>query len=247
MISQQSLRRAIRSVLRKIAYAINPPHPDQTLGNVSYAQHGEDIVLLGIFKQLGIERPRYLDIGAHHPIHISNTALLYEHGGRGVNVEANPHLIDAFHDLRPEDVTLNVAVGSAPGELDFYFIDDYSGRNTCDLQVAQDFVSKYPAFKIQRTTRVPVETVRCIYDKYFSPEEIDLLSLDVEGMDYEILASTFYSGIFPKVVVVEIVCGGDNSQANEMRTLLEQNGYFIHVRLGANYVGVRNEFRYQLT
>lgn len=233
-------------MLRKVARAINPPHPDQTLGNISYAQHGEDIVLLGVFKQLDIQHPRYLDIGAHHPIHISNTALLYEHGGRGVNVEANPNLIDAFYDLRPEDVTLNVAVGATPGELNFYFIDDYSGRNTCDLQVAQDFVSKYPEFKIQRTTRVPVETVRNIYDKYFSPNEIDLLSLDVEGMDYEILSSAFHSKVFPKVVVVEIVCGGDNSQADQMRHLLEQNGYFIHVRLGANYVGVRNEFRHHL-
>lgn len=246
MISLHSIRRSTRSILRKIAHAINPPHPDQTLGNVSYAQHGEDIVLFGIFKQLGIQCPRYLDIGAHHPIHISNTALLYEHGGRGVNVEANPHLIDAFYDLRPRDITLNVAVGAAQGELDFYFIDDFSGRNTCDLEVAQDFVSKYPQFKIQRKIRVPVETVRSIYDRYFLPDEIDLLSLDVEGMDYEILSSAFNSGVFPKIVVVEIVCGGDNSQANEMRKLLEQNGYFIHVRLGANYVGVRNEFKQQL-
>ncbi len=247
MFEKSKLRRTIRTFARKIARRIDPPHPDQTMGNVTYAQHGEDVVLLGIFRQLGIARPGYLDIGAHHPLHISNTALLYELGSRGVNVEANPNLIDAFRDLRPDDTTLNVAVGATTGEIDFYFIDDFSGRNTCDRATAEDFVTNYPAFKIQKKQRVAVTTVETIYRNHFAPREIDLLSIDVEGMDREILESTFASGIFPKVVVAEILSGGGNNQGNEIRTVLESNGYFIYVRLGANYIGIRNEFRAALS
>ncbi len=247
MLVTPKLRRSIKSLLRWIARRIDPPHPDQTLGNVSYAQHGEDIVLLNIFRQLAIPRPSYLDIGAHHPFYISNTALFHELGSRGVNVEANPNLIEAFLDLRPGDITLNVAVGTAAGETDFYFIDDYSGRNTCDLATAQDFVANNPSFAIQKQGRIPVTTVADIYHDHFAPREIDLLSVDVEGMDREILESTFASGIYPKVIVSEIISGADHSQANGIRSVLEGSGYFVYLRLGANYIGVRNEFKAMLS
>lgn len=247
MLVKPKLRRSIKALLRRIARRIDPPHPDQTLGNVTYAQHGEDIVLLNIFRQLAIPCPCYLDIGAHHPFHISNTALFHELGSRGVNVEANPNLIEAFLDLRPGDITLNVAVGIAAGETDFYFIDDYSGRNTCDLATAQDFVANNPSFAIQKQARIPVTTVANIYRDHFAPRDIDLLSVDVEGMDREILESTFASGIYPKVIVSEIVSGADHNQANGIRSVLESSGYFVYLRLGANYIGVRNEFKAMLS
>ena len=56
--------------------------PDQRFGPQTYAQGGEDLVLLNIFARLGIARPTWLDIGAHHPWRISNTALLYARGWR---------------------------------------------------------------------------------------------------------------------------------------------------------------------
>jgi len=240
------LRRSVRSFLRRLARRVDPPHPDQTVGNVTYSQHGEDLVLLVVFQTIGIARPRYLDIGAHHPLHISNTALFYQRGSRGVNVEANPNLIEAFLHCRPEDVTLNVAVADKPGQLDFYFIDDYSGRNTCDLATAEEFVRKNPGFAIRKKTSVPVTTVADIYQQHFSPGDVDLLSIDIEGLDRAVIESTFASGIRPKVVVVEVVSGGDSSQAEAIRTILELNGYFIFVRLCANYIAVRDEFRHLL-
>lgn len=246
MTFQQNLRRKARQLLRKISRRIDPPHPDQALGNVTYAQHGEDIVVLSIFQTIGIPRPRYLDIGAHSPFYISNTALLYERGARGVNVEANPHLIGAFHELRPEDINLNLAVGDTPGQLTFYLIDDYSGRNTCDRATAEEFVRKYPEFSIRSQQPVEVATVRDIYQRYISPADIDLLTIDVEGLDQIVVESMFNDKIYPKVLVIEVVSGGDNDNAQAIRNLLEANGYFIFVRLNANYIAVRNEFKQQL-
>lgn len=244
MLNLPPIRQLLRSALRRLARRLDPPHPDQTLGNVTYAQHGEDIVLLEVFRVLAVPQPRYLDIGAHHPIYISNTALLYERGACGVNVEANPNLIGAFRDLRPRDVTLNVAVGATPGMIDLYFIDDFSGRNTCDLAVARNFVAKHPQFGIQKKVQVPVTSVKDIYDRHFSPQNIDLLSIDIEGLDFEVLTSTFADHIFPKVVVVEIDCGTDSQQAPSIRNLLEESGYFIYLRLGANYVAIHHDFRH---
>src|SRR5690606_9910227 len=73
-------------------------HPDQHYGHITYSQHGEDLLILNLFDQLQIKNPSYLDLGAHHPTDISNTKLLYDRGSRGVNIEANRHLIEAFYE-----------------------------------------------------------------------------------------------------------------------------------------------------
>jgi hypothetical protein len=53
---------------------------------VSYSQCGEDILIDFVFKQLKIENPSYLDIGAHHPFHLNNTYYFYKNGSSGVNI-----------------------------------------------------------------------------------------------------------------------------------------------------------------
>lgn len=90
-------------------------HRNQKFGRTTYAQHGEDLMICNLFSIIGVDRPGYLDLGAHHPYVISNTALLYERGSRGVNVEANPVLLDAFREARPEDVSVNLGVGPERG------------------------------------------------------------------------------------------------------------------------------------
>src|SRR5437763_16778861 len=72
--------------------AIPIGHPDQGFGGRTYAQFGEDLIFLNIFALLGINTPSYIDVGAHHPVNISNTALLYERGCRGIKIDANPDL-----------------------------------------------------------------------------------------------------------------------------------------------------------
>lgn len=79
----------------------------------SYAQHGEDTLIFNMLtKVLKISKPSYIDIGAHHPYEISNTAIFYEHGCRGVNIEANPVLFKRFPVERPEDINICCGLGS---------------------------------------------------------------------------------------------------------------------------------------
>ena len=41
----------------------------------SYSQCGEDLIVEFILNGLKIKHPTYMDIGAHHPFYLSNTAL----------------------------------------------------------------------------------------------------------------------------------------------------------------------------
>lgn len=214
-------------------------------GGYTYAQHGDDLVVLNIFNNLGIQKWSYIDVGANHPYRISNTALLYERGYRGVNVEANPNLISLFDKYRPEDININVGVGASEGVLPFYMIDEYSGRNTFSKEAAEAFVEQYPEFKIREVKNIKIMTIEQIVDKYCDGHFPDFMSIDVEGLDYDILSGINFSISGPKVIDVEVESSlGEAS--DRVKDLLEKRGYFAYIRVGANVIFVKEEYKNNL-
>lgn len=84
---------------------------------ISYSQSAEDIQIESIFGALGIQKPTYIDIGAHAPVYLSNTYLFYRKGSRGVCIEPNPHLYKNIQKNRKHDICLNMGVGIADPNL----------------------------------------------------------------------------------------------------------------------------------
>jgi FkbM family methyltransferase len=222
-------------------------HPDQAFGPSTYAQHGDDLVLLNIFEAIGVDRPAYLDIGAHHPLNISNTALLYQRGCRGVNVEANPNLIGAFHAQRPEDLNLNCGVNDVSGKMTFYMIDKWSGRNSFDRQAVERFVEENPNFSITERISIPVVTVDELIAKHCQGRFPDLLSIDVEGLEGRILRSISYEKWAPKVICAETCRGGDEVDGQDLDQFLSQAGYFCMLKNRGNSFFVRTEYRQKIS
>jgi FkbM family methyltransferase len=216
---------------------------DQWFGDTSFSQHGEDLCILNFFTLLGISKPSYLDLGAHHPTNISNTALLYSRGSRGVNVEANPNLIQEFLKQRPDDLNLNVGVATSLGSLPFYMIDEHSGRNTFSKQEAENFVTEYPQFKIQKVINVQCFPIKEILKRCPNGEYPDFLSMDVEGFDYEILKQMDleYSKTSPKIICVEV----RQEDSKKFREVLWPM-YPLILRFGSNLVCIREDVYQQL-
>jgi len=211
------------------------PHPDQHYGCLTYAQHGDDLMLVNLFRLMGIEKPSYLDVGAHHPFNISNTALLYERGSRGINVEANPELIMAFKVHRPKDINLNFGVATVNGEMDFYMYSNTSGRNTLSREEVAAVKSAMGDPK--KIMKVKTVTINHIVDEYSGGKFPDLLTMDIEGMDLPVLRSMNLTVNSPKVICVEI----RRPNTNLTRTLLQTMGYFLYCRMGENLFFIRND------
>jgi FkbM family methyltransferase len=216
-------------------------HPDQRFGGITYAQHGDDIVIRCIFDSLGIDNPSYLDIGAHHPTNISNTKLFYDTGSRGINVEANPYLFQQFMIERPEDINLNFGVGKESGFLDFYMVDEYSGRNSFDHATVESFIAEHPEFKIHEIRTLPVMTVAQVLSNRTIP---DFLTIDVEGLDYEILKSIDFKRYPFKVICVEVGGSDKINYADAVSVLLDENNYFSLIRCGANLIFVAKQYEH---
>lgn len=207
-------------------------HPHQWFGGRTYAQHGDDLALLNLFGCLRITQPSYLDIGAHHPFHISNTALFYQRGSRGINVEANPTLIEEFKKFRPGDKNVWAAVvgDSNTKQVKLNRIDDTSGLNS---------LLPITGHKVRDQISVQAFTADEIVDKYADGCWPDLLSIDVEGMDIPILQSIDYARGGPKVICAEFVSQSGDVCA-ELRALMLEKGYVLHSFCGSNMLLVRD-------
>lgn len=216
----------------------NMDHPHQYYGGRTFAQHGDDLAILNIFKCLRILQPSYIDIGAHHPVELSNTALLYQRGSRGINVEANVDLIQAFDKMRPEDINICAAVvGDKEQQIaTLHRLNATSGINSL---LPENLTMHGGA---RDMTQVRATTIDAIIDEHAKGCWPDLLSIDAEGMDLEILRSIDFSRGAPKVVCAEAVSQhGDIS--NDLRAFMTSNGYIVHSWAGNNMFFVRAELQ----
>lgn len=204
------------------------PHPNQRLGCITYAQHGDDLMILNLFYLMGIEKPSYLDIGAHHPVNISNTKLLYDRGARGVNVEANPNLIEEFNKQRPHDQNVCVGVGLKDGHSNFYMYSDSSGRNTFSVD---EVASLDGIMTVKKQLALPITTIDGIVNKYCGARYPDLLTVDIEGLDYDVLKTAdFASAGKPKLVVVEV----RRHDTLKFLEMMQKKGYILLCRMIEN-------------
>jgi FkbM family methyltransferase len=212
------------------------------INNHSFSQCGEDRIIKYAFNLRGVTIPSYIDIGAHHPLFISNTALFYEMGSRGINIEANPSLLADFKKLRVGDVNLNIGIGNREGEMDFYLMKDNSlstfSKKEADFMIAN-------GKELSEVKKVKLTTVTSILDKYNNGIFPDFMTLDVEGMDFEILQSIDFEKSFPKVICVEAAEYspiGAGARRNEMIDFLVSKGYYEYANTNLNAIMVKNEF-----
>ena len=80
---------------------------------------GEDLIISDLTKN--IKNGFYVDAGCYHPLHLSNTYLLYKRSWNGINIDISEFSIKLFNYLRPNDVNINSAVSNTEKEISFYY------------------------------------------------------------------------------------------------------------------------------
>lgn len=190
----------------------------------SYAQEGEDLILARLFE--GQKSGFYVDVGAHHPIRFSNTYLFYKRGWKGINIDASPGSMELFAKKRPRDINLELAIAQEEGQSDFYIFNE-PALNTFDQQLAsQRHGSRYRVVQVKPIKKRPLATV--LRDHLKLGQTIDILSVDVEGLDLEVLRSNDWQRFPARCVVVEAAeVSLSQLDTNETHCFLSQQGYEI--------------------
>ncbi|MDB5164398.1 MAG: FkbM family methyltransferase [Candidatus Saccharibacteria bacterium] len=177
---------------------------------VSYAQNHEDLNLL-VFLH-GVKKGFYVDVGANHAELHSVTKLFYDKGWSGINVEPIASLHAELAAARPRDINLNIGVGKKAGELKLREYPQHDGLSTMDPAIM-----KLHRGLPRKDYVVPVKPLRDIFAEH-NVTHIDFLKVDVEGLEYDVLASNDWERWTPTIVVVE-------AASSSWHSLLAKYGY----------------------
>lgn len=171
-----------------------------------FSQGGEDITLITLFNnKIKKEEPGFfVDVGAYHPYKHSNTYLFYTKGWRGINIDARPGSMELFNKMRPEDINMEMGIGKISGFSTFYFLSENSTMNSFSKEslIENGFYEK-----VKKELRIEITTLKEVFEKKLScSQKIDFLSIDVEGLDYDVLRSNDWEKFKPRVIVIELNC-----------------------------------------
>ncbi|MGI8584330.1 MAG: FkbM family methyltransferase [Chitinophagaceae bacterium] len=198
------IKKAVKSLLPKNGAAYtrekNVVQNESRNQNIYYSQEGEDIILERIFSEK--ENGFYIDIGAHHPTRFSNTYKLYLRGWRGINIDATPGSMIPFEDIRPEDINLEMGISATEKEIEYYIMDE-PALNTFFRERVDHLIADTP-YNLINSVVVKTKTLGNVL-KQFLPagKHIDFLTIDVEGLDFEILESNDWTKYRPYIVLTE--------------------------------------------
>lgn len=209
----------VSRVLDKVA-------PGLLYGRRFYSQAGEDM-LLSLYYEGKKHKGFYVDVGAHHPYRFSNTAYFYKRGWRGINIEPTPSLFKAFPRRRRRDINLNVGIGN--GEKLTFYVFNEGALNTFDPEIARSRDGSYDGkYRIIDRIEVQTRTLADILDKHLPVgTPIDLLTIDVEGMDFDVLKSNDWTRYLPQFILVECESELDDLSDDEIYQFLHAKGYSI--------------------
>lgn len=186
----------------------------------SFSSAGEDMILrhlLGSDKMQGF----YVDVGAFHPTLFSNTYFFYLNGWRGINIEARPGSKTVFDKVRPRDVNLEVGISSERGTMTYYFIADDSPMNS----FSPDFLRDIKMLdQVKREIAIPTIPLADVLEQHVPDgQAIDFMNVDVEGRDFEVLASNDWKRFRPRFIVVEDE--GLNPSESQIVRMMNGHGY----------------------
>jgi FkbM family methyltransferase len=169
-----------------------------------YSQAGQDKWVLDSTKHKKSKK-FFVDIGAYDGINTSNTLALEENGWSGICVEANPDVFASLVVNRPKATNLHMAASSFNGQLNFSGFSSTSDKSA-------------PV--------VPCATLESILETTNCPHVIDYLSMDIEGMEPEVLEVFDFSKYKINTATIEHNLYMDGpAKKNKIFEIMSRNGF----------------------
>ncbi|MGA9061268.1 MAG: FkbM family methyltransferase, partial [Terracidiphilus sp.] len=184
----------------------------------SRSQLGQDLFVLSELNL--IRNGFFVEFGATNGVFLSNTYLLEkDFGWTGILAEPAKRWHKDLRSNRTCHIDTDCVWCDSNSTLIFNEVDS-AELSTIDMYCSSD--SHRQARKRGKTHRVKTISLADLLDKYQAPKEIDYLSIDTEGSEYEIL-SAFNFG---KYRFKTITCEHNFRPTREkIFSLLTRNGY----------------------
>ena len=181
----------------------------------SFSQFGEDLFIAEFFANQ--KEGKYVDLGAFHPMRLSNTYLLFKKGWSGTNIDLNPITIDLFNLARKNDDNICCLMAGKENLLKDVYFEDWSAANSITSNK-----------NLSERKQMKTKTFESLIYKNF-----DFLNIDLEGHDYEILQTIDLRKFNPKLICIEIL--ENCSDKGNIFDFLKQFNYSFIKNLGPSY------------
>ena len=194
----------------------------------SYSQEGEDMILKRIFENK--KKGFFIDIGAHHPKKYSNTYFFYLKGWNGINIDAMPGSMNIFKKIRKKDINLEIPISENKQNLTYYAFNE-PALNSFDEELSIKRLSN-PNYHLKFKKDIETFTLEHVLDKYLPLNtSIDFLTIDVEGLDFQVLKSLNLNKYKPDIILIEILDSNFTSLlTNEISVYLIEYEYQIFAK-----------------
>jgi FkbM family methyltransferase len=192
---------------------------------------------------------RFVQIGSHDgvkndPIH----AYIRQYGWQGVLIEPIPAIFEELkqnYEGVPNLIFEMVGIADTDGTLDFYHLPlEFDDSNW--LQQIGTFDRKAIEFNLAvrpdllphiTSTEIPTLSLKTLFNRNHI-EQLDLLMLDVEGLEWRILKQLQDLTIRPQYLYFEWGCMEQND-LNDLLQFLQTNGYSLY-GCGGDILAKRN-------
>jgi len=195
-----------------------------------YSQCGQDIFLeKNVFN--GFTGGVFVDVGAHDGKTFNNTLFFEEsRGWTGLNVEPIPDVFSRLQLNRPKCMNVNCAIGNSNNVLKDFMI------NTGHTEMLSGLVETYDQRHLNRINeekkqhsgnssiiKVKMRTLESLLEEN-KITHVNLLSIDVEGAEFDVIHSINFNKVF-----IDVICFENNyeDQSYPIIDYLEGKGYYI--------------------
>ena len=204
--------------LRYLKYYAKVLLNNWTASKDTYAQHGED-KLVELLLPKGVHS--FIDIGANDGVLFSNTYKFAKSGARGLCIEPSR---SSYNKLKLNHL-FNRRVQSIQGA-----ISNKNGTILLEEDGYESTLSKVIKEKTQKSVEVPCYTMKEILIKSPYFREVDLVSIDVEGHEFEVLDGMPNSDFYTKILIIE----SNKSQIGQLTKLSFLKDYTPFISNGIN-------------
>jgi FkbM family methyltransferase len=141
-----------------------------------------------------------------------------------------PGSMKLFKKIRPKDINLELGVAQVPEVINYYMFNE-PALNGFSKELTEERINKSNSYWVSGVIEVDVFPLSDILSTHLGEREIDFLSVDVEGLDLEVLKSNNWSKYRPKYVLAEILNSSLHELENDSITqFMKECGYVLYAK-----------------
>ena len=157
-------------------------------------------------------------------------------------MDAMPGSMKLFNKIRPRDINIEKPISDKKHILTYYAFNE-PALNGFSKELSEKRESADNDYHIIFTKDIETFTLAEVLDQNIPPNQtIDFLTIDVEGLDLNVLKSNNFKKYKPKVILIEIIESSlSKTENHEITKYLKEYNYSIYAKTVGTVFFVRNE------